>query len=159
MNSNSKKFLPRSFVVFIFFLLVFNTGFAACSPQKQKTAVLNIERENAAVAEITVEIARTDEERSKGLMYRKDLPDGQGMLFIFERDQQLSFWMKNTIIPLSIAFIASNGHIVDIKDMRPRDLTSIQSSIPVRYALEVPQGWFQRVNVRHGDVVKITINN
>jgi len=157
-----KKVMPLKsyFLTFSFFLLLlFNAGFAACSPQKQKTAVLSIERENAAVVKITVEIARTDEERAKGLMFRESLPDGQGMLFIFDRDQQLSFWMKNTLIPLSIAFIASNGHIVEIKDMKPRDLTSVNSSIPVRYALEVPQGWFQRVNVRHGDVVKIINNN
>jgi len=143
----------------LFLLLLFNAGFASCSPQKHQTTVLTIERESGETVEITVEIARTEEERSKGLMYRKDLPDGKGMLFVFERDQLLSFWMKNTVIPLSIAFIASNGHIVEIKDMRPRDLSSVQSSIPVRYALEAPQGWFQRVNVRHGDVVKIINNN
>ena len=136
-------------------LFVFNAGFAACSPQKQKTTVLTIERENAAAVEITVELARTDEERALGLMFRKTLPDGQGMLFVFDRDQQLSFWMKNTVIPLSIAFIASDGHILEIKDMAPNDLNSVKSSRSVRYALEVPQGWFTRVNVTVGDVVKI----
>ena len=139
----------------LFFFLLLNAGFAACSPQKQKTTVLTIERENAATVEITVEIARTDEERAKGLMFRKTLPDGQGMIFVFDRDQQLSFWMKNTVIPLSIAFIASDGHIVDIKDMQPNDLNSVISSRSVRYALEVPQGWFGRVNVKPGDIVKI----
>ena len=102
-----------------------------------------------------MEIARTDEERAKGLMYRKQLPDGEGMLFVFDRDQQLSFWMKNTVIPLSIAFIASDGHIIEIKDMQPNDLNSVKSSRSVRYALEVPQGWFGRVNVNAGDTVKI----
>jgi uncharacterized protein len=155
MNSNKSYFLTSS----LFFFLLFNSGFAGCTPQKLKTTVLTIERENGQPVEITVELARTDEERSRGLMYRESLPDGEGMLFVFDRDQPLSFWMKNTLIPLSIAFIASNGHIVEIKDMKPRDLTSVRSSIPVRYALEAPQGWFQRVNVRHGDVVKITNNN
>jgi uncharacterized membrane protein (UPF0127 family) len=153
MNSNTRQRISSLLLIF-----VLNAGFAACSPQKQKTAVLGIERQNAAAVEITVEIARTDEERSKGLMYRKVLPDGDGMLFIFDRDQQLSFWMKNTIIPLSIAFIASDGHIIEIKDMQPNDLTSVKSSRSVRYALEVPQGWFQRVNVKPGDVVKIDIS-
>ncbi|MDR2576062.1 MAG: DUF192 domain-containing protein [Treponema sp.] len=143
-------------MVFIL-LLVFNAGFAACSPQKLETTVLSIERENAPVVEITVELARTDEERALGLMFRKNLPDGQGMLFVFDRDQQLSFWMKNTIIPLSIAFIASDGHILEIKDMRPNDINSVKSSRSVRYALEVPQGWFSRVNVKPGDVVKIEL--
>jgi len=149
----------HSSLLTLIFLLVINSGFASCSPQKQKLTVLTIERENADPVEITVEIARTDEERSKGLMYRKQLPDGEGMLFVFDRDQQLSFWMKNTIIPLSIAFIASDGFIIEIKDMQPNDLNSVRSSRSVRYALEVPQGWFQRVNVRHGDIVKIINNN
>jgi uncharacterized membrane protein (UPF0127 family) len=147
MNS---KFSPRFFL----FVLVLNAGFAACSPQKQKTT-LGIERENAADVEISVEIARTDEERATGLMFRKNLPDGQGMLFVFDRDQQLSFWMKNNVIPLSIAFIASDGYIMEIRDMQPNDLNSVKSSRSVRYALEVPQGWFNRVNVKAGDRVKI----
>jgi len=151
MNSKSAFFSLR----FLLFVFVLNAGFAACSPQKQQTTVLTIERENAAAVEITVEIARTDEERAKGLMYRKNLPDGQGMIFVFDRDQQLSFWMKNTVIPLSIAFIASDGHIIDIRDMQPNDLNSIKSSRSVRYALEVPQGWFGRVNVKAGDRVII----
>jgi uncharacterized membrane protein (UPF0127 family) len=88
-------------------------------------------------------------------MFRKRLADGEGMLFIFERDEALSFWMKNTLIPLSIAFIASDGRIIDIKDMRPLDLSSVKSSRSVRYALEVPQGWFNRVNVRPGDKIII----
>jgi uncharacterized membrane protein (UPF0127 family) len=143
-----------------------SAGIAACSPQKLKTAVLSIEKEpaaevrqelaeDAASVAITVEIARTDEERSTGLMYRKKLPDGEGMLFVFDRDQQLSFWMKNTIIPLSIAFIASDGRIIEIIDMRPNDLNSVKSSRSVRYALEVPQGWFARVNVNPGDLVNL----
>jgi uncharacterized membrane protein (UPF0127 family) len=65
--------------------------------------------------------------------------------------------MKNTIIPLSIAFISSDGHIMEIKDMQPNDLNSVKSSRSVRYALEVPQGWFNRVNVKLGDVVKINL--
>jgi len=88
-------------------------------------------------------------------MFRKNLPDGEGMLFVYERDQVLSFWMKNTYIPLSIAFIASDGRIVDIKDMYPHDESSVLSSRSVRYALEVPQGWFSRAGVRHGDILVI----
>jgi uncharacterized membrane protein (UPF0127 family) len=161
MNSKQKKneeikekkvmSLKSYFLTFsFFFFLSLNAGFASCSPQKQ-TTVLGIERENATVVEITVEIARTDEERGKGLMFRKNLPDGEGMLFVFDRDQQLSFWMKNTVIPLSIAFISSDGYILEIKDMQPNDLNSLRSSRSVRYALEVPQGWFDRVNVKAGD--------
>jgi len=159
-TSHSSFLIPHSsFLIPLLFFLLLNAGFAACSPQKLKKTVLSIERENAPAVEITVELARTDEERALGLMFRKKLPDGQGMLFVFDRDQQMSFWMKNTIIPLSIAFIASDGHILEIKDMQPNDISSVKSSRSVRYALEVPQGWFNRVSVKTGDVVKITMSN
>jgi uncharacterized membrane protein (UPF0127 family) len=100
---------------------------------------------------IRAEIARTGDERSAGLMGRKSLPDGEGMLFVFERDQILSFWMKNTLIPLSIAFISHEGRILEIHDMKPQDITSINSSRSARYALEVPQGWFARAGIVPGD--------
>jgi len=154
-NTKNNKIYTPCYPVFILFILLLNTGFASCAPQKLQTAVLSIERKGAEAVEITAEIARTDEERATGLMYRKTLPDGQGMLFVFDRDQPLSFWMKNTVIPLSIAFISSDGRIIDIKDMRPNDLSSVKSSRYVRYALEVPQGWFGRVNVTTGDIVKL----
>ena len=136
-------------------LITVNVGFAACAPQKLKTAVLSIERAGAGTVEITAEIAVSDTERSQGLMFRKKLPDGEGMLFVFDRDQQMSFWMKNTLIPLSIAFIASDGRITEIKDMQPQDLNPVRSSRSVRYALEAPQGWFDRVMIQAGDIVRI----
>jgi uncharacterized membrane protein (UPF0127 family) len=102
---------------------------------------------------MAVELARTGAERTQGLMNRKTLADGRGMLFIFDRDQILSFWMKNTLIPLSIAFIARDGRILEIRDMRPLDETAVRSSRSVRYALEAPQGWFGRAGITAGDVV------
>jgi len=96
-------------------------------------------------------MAITDAQRAQGLMYRKDLKDGEGMLFIFEQDQILSFWMKNTLIPLSIAYIASDGRIIEIYDMEPGNLNPVYSSRSVRYALEVPQGWFGRAGLGPGD--------
>jgi len=136
-------------------LILVNASFVACAPHKFKTAVLSITCPDSAPVKITVEIARTEQERAQGLMYRKKLPDGEGMIFIFERDEQLSFWMKNTVIPLSIAFIASDGRITEIKDMRPLDLSAVKSSRSVRYALETPQGWFTRAGVKVGDVLEI----
>ncbi|GHV89389.1 hypothetical protein AGMMS50267_17490 [Spirochaetia bacterium] len=76
---------------------------------------------------IRAEIARTDDERAYGLMNRKNLPDGEGMLFVFINDEIRSFWMKNTLIPLSIAYIGYNGLIHEIRDMQPRDLRAITS--------------------------------
>jgi len=155
MNSSplSRNFFR--FALIILNLLVLNAGLSACASQKLETAVLSIARADSTPVEITVEIARTEEERSQGLMHRKKLPDGEGMIFVFDRDQQLSFWMKNTVIPLSIAFIASNGRIIEIRDMRPLDLSAIQSSRSVRYALEAPQGWFDRAGIKPGDVVNL----
>jgi len=143
----------KIFCVFFFLFAVCST--LACESGKLQTEKLTIELvgEEAARGQVFIkaEIARTEEERTKGLMFRKKLPDGEGMLFVFERDQQLSFWMKNTYIPLSIAFIASDGRIFEIKDMEPHDLKPVQSSRSVRYALEVPQGWFERAGVAAGD--------
>jgi len=152
MNSS-----PRLRNLFCLVLIILNAGLAACASNKLETAVLSIARADSPPVEITVEIARTEEERAQGLMYRKELPDGKGMIFIFDRDQQLSFWMKNTVIPLSIAFIASDGRIIEIRDMQPLDLNSVKSSRSVRYALETPQGWFVRAGVQAGDVITLPV--
>ena len=140
-----------SWLIFLIFCFIVT----ACSPQKLTVREIPIERDGQGIAVVKAEIAVTVEERAMGLMNRKSLPDGEGMLFIFERDDILSFWMKNTIIPLSIAYIASDGRIIDIKDMYPLDLNPVPSSRSVRYALEVPQGWFSRAGVRTGDIVRV----
>jgi Uncharacterized conserved protein len=100
---------------------------------------------------VAAEIADTPQTRHYGFMFRKKIPEGTGMLFIFEEDQELSFWMKNTPTPLSIAYIDYKGEIKDIFDMEPYSLTSITSSALVRYAMEVPQGWYEKVGVKIGD--------
>jgi uncharacterized membrane protein (UPF0127 family) len=120
-----------------------------------ETRELTIETTQGEVIPISVEIARTDQERSQGLMNRKSLADGKGMLFIFEKDQILSFWMKNTLIPLSIAFISSEGKILEIHDMEPGDMKALHSSRSARYALETPQSWFSRTGVAAGDILQV----
>jgi uncharacterized membrane protein (UPF0127 family) len=102
---------------------------------------------------VLAEIARSDAERETGLMFRESLADGEGMLFVFEKDQTLSFWMKDTLVPLSIAYISYNGRILEIHDMKPRDLAPVRSSRSARYALEVPQGWFGRAGIKPGDTL------
>ena len=104
---------------------------------------------------IKAEIARTEGERERGLMYRSKLPDGTGMLFIFDSDQRLSFWMKNTLLPLSLAYISSDGVIRQIVDLEPQSLEAIQSERSVRYALEAPRGWFDRAGVKVGDSLQL----
>jgi len=147
-----RNWRTSSWLISVFFLCFI----LSCSSQKLTVQELPIERDGIEIVVVKVEIAQTEEERNRGLMFRKKLPDGEGMLFIFERDEVLSFWMKNTLIPLSIAFITSDGRIIDIKDMYPHDENSILSSRSARYALEVPQGWFSRAGVQNGDVVRIS---
>jgi uncharacterized protein len=104
-----------------------------------------------------VEIADTPELRERGLMFRTDLdPDG-GMLFVFDDDRPRSFWMKNTMIPLSIAYISANGRILEIHDMEPQSLAPVRSRYPARYALEVNQGRFSEVGVAVGDTVDLSV--
>ncbi|MDR2964172.1 MAG: DUF192 domain-containing protein [Treponema sp.] len=127
----------------------------SCSSDKLAVENLVIEREGQVVAVVKAEMAITQEERRQGLMYREKLPDGEGMFFVFENDHILSFWMLNTSIPLSIAFITNNGSIIEIRELYPHDENSVFSSRPARYALEVPQGWFVRAGVKIGDRIRV----
>jgi hypothetical protein len=149
-KNNSIKFLNLLFIVYCVYI--------SCSPDKLPVREIAIKRDGQVIAVVKAEIANTPEERAQGLMFRKRLPDGEGMFFVFENDQILSFWMKNTYIPLSIAYITHEGRIVDIKNMYPHDENPVKSSRVVRYALEVPQGWFSRVGVTTGDIVEIDYN-
>lgn len=105
--------------------------------------------------DLTVEYAQTFEQRAQGLMYRQSLCEQCGMLFRFDSERMVSMWMKNTFIPLDVAFISKDGHITDIKPMYPHDLTPTGASTPVLYALEMNQGWFARNKIVVGDHVKI----
>ena len=98
-----------------------------------------------------IEVAVTREEQSLGLMHRDELKPNEGMIFIYEGDRKLNFWMKNTSIPLSIAFIAKDGTIKEIHHMKPESLAPIKSTHSVRYALELPFGSFERSGVGVGD--------
>jgi uncharacterized membrane protein (UPF0127 family) len=103
---------------------------------------------------VTVEVAATPSARRRGLMHRESLPDDRGMLFIFPEEKRLTFWMKDTHIPLSIAFARSDGTIVRIADMEPRSERPVSSRSPARYALEMNRGWFLRHGVLEGDAIR-----
>lgn len=107
--------------------------------------------------EITAWIADTDYVRTEGLMFvtKEQMPDDHGMLFVFPDVQYLSFWMKNTIIPLDIAFMRSDGTIVTIHTMTPLDENTYRSSEPAQYALEMHAGWFDRHGIKVGDKVDL----
>lgn len=103
---------------------------------------------------IAVELAITDAERQTGLMNRDEMPENHGMLFLFEKEQRLSFWMKNTRIPLSIAYIDKKGKILEIYDMEPYSLESVSSKrSSIKYALEVNKGYFSELGVGVGDYI------
>ncbi len=106
--------------------------------------------------EISVELAKTPEERAKGLMYRNHLGKDEGMLFIFETEGYHGFWMKNTLIPLSIAFIDKEGKIVRISEMKPLTLDSHDPPQPILYALEMNKGWFAAHGIKAGDVIRFS---
>ncbi len=100
-----------------------------------------------------VEIARSEEQMAQGLMFRESLPLRGGMLFVYPKDRHLSFWMKNTSVPLSIAFLTKDGIISQIEPMKPYSLKTINSYRAVRYALELRQGSFLKLGVQAGDRV------
>jgi uncharacterized membrane protein (UPF0127 family) len=99
---------------------------------------------------IDAQVAATDEQRMTGLMFRKEMPQQEGMLFVFELPSQQCFWMKNTLLPLSVAFVADDGTIVNIDEMQPQTLDSHCSAKPVRYVLEMNKGWFSRKGIKAG---------
>jgi uncharacterized protein len=99
---------------------------------------------------ITAEVADTVETRSKGLMYRKHMAAHEGMLFVFQRKEAQCFWMRNTPLPLTIAFLDDDGTVVNLADMKALDETSHCAAKPVQFALEVNQGWFAKKGLKAG---------
>jgi len=120
----------------------------ACRGKVEKVAL------QVAGQSLNVEVARTEAEREHGLMGRTDLGPRDGMIFIFDREDHLSFWMKNTPTPLSIAFISTEGKILQLEDMQPFSESVIRSRLSARYALEMKQGAFAALGIKEGDVIE-----
>jgi uncharacterized protein len=104
----------------------------------------------AGMHQIDAQVAITPEQRQIGLMWRKSMPQNEGMLFIFEQATQQCFWMKNTFLPLTAAFVADDGTIVNLADMQPQTTDPHCSKQPVRYVLEMNQGWFAKKGLKAG---------
>lgn len=105
---------------------------------------------------VDVEVAATHEERQKGLMERDHLGEDSGMIFVFDIERRVSFWMKNTSIPLSIAYIDKRGTILEIYDLEPYSLESISSKrSSIKYALEVNRGYFSKNSIEVGDKIEL----
>jgi hypothetical protein len=115
-----------------------------------QTTTLPTTQLTAGIHLITAEVAASDASRARGLMFRQSLPTNHGMLFIFDNRTEHCMWMRNTLIPLSVAFIEDDGSIVNIVDMKPHDESSHCATKPVRYALEMPQGWFAQKGIGPG---------
>jgi hypothetical protein len=115
--------------------------------------VLPTTRLSAGIHLITAEVAARDAERARGLMFREVLAPNHGMLFVFDAKSVQCMWMRNTLIPLSAAFIEDDGRIVNIEDMQPRSDATHCARAPVRYVLEMPQGWFAQRGIKPGSVI------
>ena len=102
---------------------------------------------------LRAEIAENDAQRTRGLMFREKMPADQGMVFIFEEPAYQSMWMKNTLIPLSVAFVDRDGVILNIRDMQPQTLDSHMSAGPALYAIETNKGWFAERGIKPGEKV------
>jgi uncharacterized membrane protein (UPF0127 family) len=130
-------------------LSIAGTAHGAASVEILPTVALSINGHK-----ITAEVAATPERRSTGLMHRFSLQPDHGMVFVFDYPEPQGFWMKNTFIPLSIAFIAADGRIINIDEMQPHDESIHPSRGPALYAIEMRKGWFTERGIRSGDVVK-----
>ncbi len=130
---------------------------AACTglAGAQEAPQMDLKRTSLAIGmhRIDAQLALTPEQKLIGLMWRKKMPAHEGMLFVFDQPSQQCFWMKNTLIPLTAAFVADDGMIVNLVDMQPQTLNPHCSSKPVRYVLEMNVGWFAKKNIKAGSKI------
>ena len=144
------------FVLLLFFFTISSLGYNRTHTQ----GTLPLQSLQIGHKVIQVEIADTKEKRTRGLMYRKSLPKDQGMLFVFPSSQILSFWMKNTYIPLSIGFFNSKRQLLEVQDMEPESILlkkpreTYKSRLPAKYALEMNKGWFSKNKIKPGTKFK-----
>jgi len=141
MSRLFQLFVQRSFKFFIFFLFV---------PCILASDVISLEKILP-----NIDVVSEYKDRQKGLMFKRYIPEDYGMFFIWDRKKVQCMWMKNTYIPLSVAYIDKSGEIMNIYDMVPLSKTSVCSKKPALYALEVNQGWFNRNDINVGDILAI----
>jgi uncharacterized membrane protein (UPF0127 family) len=130
-------------------LLFSGLALAALAQDTPQTTLPRIKLQ-AGMYQIDTQVAQTPDQRSIGLMFRKEMPQHEGMLFVFEQPATQCFWMKNTLLPLTAAFVADDGTIVNLADMKPQTTDSHCSEKPVRFVLEMNQGWFAKKGLKAG---------
>lgn len=136
----------RFLSVFLLSFLAFSAAAPAQEPQMQLQRV----EITAGLYKIDAQVAHNEAEREFGLMFRREMPQNEGMVFVFEQPSTQCFWMKNTILPLTAAFVADDGRIVNLEDMQPQTENTHCSKEPVRYVLEMNQGWFAKKGIKAG---------
>ena len=141
----SFKFLKPLLILLAYSLASLN-AFGQGVPQTQLPRITL----NAGMHLIQAQVAQDFEQRQIGLMWRKEMPQNEGMLFVFEQAAVQCFWMRNTLLPLTAAFVADDGTIVNLADMKPQSDESHCSQKPVRFVLEMNQGWFAKRNIQAG---------
>jgi len=143
------------FLAICLFLAAFWSGPVAAQPAPQ----MNLPRTTLSIGihQLQVQVAQTPEQHATGLMYRTDMPQQEGMLFVFGAPSQQCFWMKNTLIPLTAAFLADDGTIVNLEDMQAQTTQSHCSAKPVRFVLEVNQGWFAKKGLKAGSKLSASL--
>lgn len=148
----TNDFFGRTVWRHLFHLLAAAVVWAPLHASAQDGPQLNLQRIklSAGMHLIDAQVARTPEQRQIGLMLRRDMPHHEGMVFVFEQAAQQCFWMKNTLLPLTAAFVADDGTIVNLADMTPLSLDSHCSVQPVRYVLEMNKGWFDKKGIKAG---------
>ena len=147
-------------VIAKFYSVVLQSGVALVLSISTATTAQDLPKKVLVIegVKLVVEMAESPEAHSRGLMERQSLSEDEGMLFVFEKEQILSFWMKNTYIPLSIGFFDRNKNLIEVLDMDPprslleKEMKKYESKAPARYALEVKQGWFKRKGLVPGKV-------
>lgn len=134
-------------------LLASAAFFAPVWSAAQEVPQMNLQRTklSAGMYVIDAQVALTPEQREIGLMMRKEMPVHEGMIFVFDEAHTQCFWMKNTLLPLTAAFVADDGSIVNLADMQPQSEASHCSQKPVRYVLEMNQGWFAQKHLKAGN--------
>jgi uncharacterized membrane protein (UPF0127 family) len=145
----------KPFLTFVLMIGLVATAHAQQAPQTDLPR-LQIQ---SGVTLINAQVAMSADERETGLMYRTQMPANEGMLFVFEQSQTQCFWMKNTLIPLTAAFINNNGVIVNLEDMQAQTTTAHCSATPVRFVLEMHQGWFAKRGIKAGSKLSASVFN
>jgi uncharacterized membrane protein (UPF0127 family) len=142
MNTSRSLFAPAIVVVLAF------SAVSAFAQKKFQVIPLT-----AGMHVIQAELVANDKDRQQGLMFREKMGPNEGMVFVFDAPATVCMWMKNTLLPLSVAFIDESGKIVNIEDMKPQTTQSHCAKKPVRYALEMNQGWFRQKNIKPGSPI------